>query len=88
MPNTPTNQTGPTEPHDGDPADATLTFEEAQAQLEAIIARIESGEAGLEEALASYERGVRLLKHCRAMLDKAEQSFTDLTAQVQSAVKS
>lgn len=74
--------------HDEDhSADEQLTFEQAQAQLEAIIARIESGEAGLEEAMASYERGVRLLRHCRAMLDKAEQTFTDLTGQVQAAVK-
>jgi len=78
-----------TKPNDQQDHDApeALTFEQAQEQLEAIIARIESGEAGLEEAMASYERGVRLLKHSRALLDKAEQTFIDLSSQVQAAAK-
>ncbi len=71
-----------------EPADATvdpaMTFEQAQAELEAIIARIESGESGLAEAMSGHERGVALLKHCRTILERAEQSFTDLTSQMKA----
>jgi exodeoxyribonuclease VII small subunit len=59
--------------------DAATTFEAAQEELEGLIARIESGEAGLEESMAAYERGLALLKHCRGILEQAEQKFTDLT---------
>jgi exodeoxyribonuclease VII small subunit len=59
--------------------DAQMTFEQAQAELEGLIARIESGQIGLEESMAAHERGIALLRHCRGILDKAEQTFTDLT---------
>ena len=52
---------------------AALSFEQAAAELEAIIERIESGEIGLEESLAQRKRGEELLKRCRAVLDQAEQ---------------
>ena len=59
---------------------ADLSFEQAQDELESIIARVEAGEVGLEESITQYERGVALLAHCKAILDKAEQRFTELTA--------
>ncbi len=59
-------------------ADPPLTFEQAVAQLEQIIDGIESGEVGLEQSLRQYERGVELLKHCRAVLDRAEQKIEQL----------
>lgn len=59
--------------------DPNLRFEEALANLERIISRIESGQAGLEEALGEYERGVGLIRHCRGILDRAEQKVEDLT---------
>lgn len=62
-------------------------FEDAMAQVESLIARIESGEVGLEQALADYEQGVQLLKHCRGVLDRVEQRITDLTAQMQAESK-
>ncbi|MGD9691605.1 MAG: exodeoxyribonuclease VII small subunit [Phycisphaerales bacterium] len=62
-----------------DPALEGLTFEQALAQLEAIVDRIEAGEVGLEAAIADYEKGVALLKRCRSILDHAEQRITELT---------
>lgn len=56
-----------------------MSFEEALAQLEKIIDRIESGKVGLEESIGEYERGAALLKRCRAILDRAEQRVTELT---------
>jgi len=58
----------------------TLRFEEAIDQLESIIGHIEEGEVGLEESIESYQRGMALLKHCRAVLDRAEQQIEQLTA--------
>lgn len=55
------------------------TFEQAMAQLESIVERIESGEAGLEQSIAEYEKGVALVKRCREILGKAEQRVAELS---------
>jgi exodeoxyribonuclease VII small subunit len=55
--------------------DSELTFEQAHAQLEAVVGRLEEGQLGLAEALAEYERGVRLLARCYALLENAEQKI-------------
>ena len=57
-------------------APASLSFEQAAAELESIIERIESGEIGLEESLAQRKRGEVLLKRCRAVLDQASDRPT------------
>lgn len=62
-----------------------LSFEDALAQIESIIERIETGEVGLEASLAEYERGVALINHCRAKLDGARQKVEDLTRRLGSA---
>lgn len=51
------------------------TFEDAFARLEGVVSRLESGDAGLEEALALFEEGVTLARFCREQLDKAEASI-------------
>lgn len=60
---------------------STLRFEEAMEQLETLIEQIEEGEVGLEESIDAYQRGMGLLKHCRAVLDRAEQQIEQLTAE-------
>lgn len=49
------------------------TFEQALAELEKLVEEIESGQVGLEEAIARYEKGTKLIKQCRAILDSAEK---------------
>jgi exodeoxyribonuclease VII small subunit len=49
----------------------TLTFEQALAELEGIVAKLESGQAPLEESLAMYERGAQLKAHCEKRLEAA-----------------
>jgi exodeoxyribonuclease VII small subunit len=61
------------------PAADGPAFESSMAELESLIARIESGELGLEEAIAAYERGVGLIQRCRAVLGVAEQRVEALT---------
>jgi exodeoxyribonuclease VII small subunit len=48
-------------------------FEDALAELEAIVKQLEGGNLPLDEMMARYERGVQSLKLCREMLDKAEK---------------
>ncbi len=57
-----------------------LTYKEASTELELIIRGLEGGELELEESLASYTRGVELLKSLRARLADAEQKVSVLMA--------
>jgi exodeoxyribonuclease VII small subunit len=61
-----------------EPAES-ISFEQALARLEAIVRDLESSETGLDKSLERYEDGVRLLKHCRAILDEAERKIRLLT---------
>ncbi len=51
----------------------TLSFEAALAELEKVVADMETGKLSLEESLAAYQRGAELLKQCRGRLDDAQQ---------------
>ena len=51
---------------------ANLSFEEAMAELEQVVAQLERGEVPLEESIALYERGAALKVHCAAKLKDAE----------------
>ncbi len=53
-------------------------FEKALAELEAIVAKMEAGEQTLEEALASFQRGVELTRVCQQGLKEAEQRVEQL----------
>jgi exodeoxyribonuclease VII small subunit len=48
-----------------------LSFEQALAELERIVAELESGQAPLERSIEMYERGARLKAHCEARLEAA-----------------
>ena len=50
---------------------ASLTFEQALAELEQIVARLESGQAPLEDSIRLYERGAVLKAHCETRLEAA-----------------
>ena len=49
-----------------------LSYEAAYQELEALVARMESGDLPLEESVKLYERGQRLSAHCQALLEDAE----------------
>ena len=59
-------------------AEQNLTFEQAIQRLEQIVTQLEAGEQPLEQSLALYEEGAKLMKQCNALLDKAEQKVTKL----------
>jgi exodeoxyribonuclease VII small subunit len=48
-----------------------LSFEDALAELEQIVGRLESGQGSLDDAIKAYERGSDLKKHCQKKLDEA-----------------
>jgi exodeoxyribonuclease VII small subunit len=48
-------------------------FEQALAELDAILRELEDGTTNLEDSLARYERGVGLLRQCYSQLRDAEQ---------------
>ena len=50
---------------------AGMTFEQALAELEQIVARLESGQAPLEDSIRMYERGAALKAHCEKRLEAA-----------------
>ena len=54
-------------------------FEDRLARLEAIVAKLESGEAGLDESMNLYAEGAALVKACRKTLAEAEKKITKLT---------
>ena len=61
-------------PPDGVPPDiAAMNFEDALAELEQIVRRLEGGQVKLDEAILSYERGAQLKRHCERKLNEAQQ---------------
>ena len=59
-----------------------LSFEGALAELEKIVARMESGELSLEEALATHKRGLELARFCQQKLEVAQQQVKILEGEV------
>jgi len=67
------------------PAIEELSYEQALAELEKIVAALEANKPGdsgylsLDEALSLYERGQALSRHCVDLLDKAELRVRQLS---------
>ena len=56
-----------------------MSFEEAMAELEAVVTKIERGDVALEDSITLYERGAALKKHCDTVLAAAEEKISALT---------
>jgi exodeoxyribonuclease VII small subunit len=52
---------------------ASASFEEAMAELEQLVAKMEAGELPLEASVAAYKRGAELVKYCAAQLEQVER---------------
>lgn len=63
----------------GAPDISTLSFEEAMAALESVVAKLESGNAPLEQSIALYTRGTKLKAHCEAKLKDAQAKIEKIT---------
>ncbi len=75
MPKAPANPTVPT----------NLSYEAALQELEALVARVESGQLPLDDLLAGYQRGAVLLKICRDKLQAVEQQIKVLDSKADAS---
>jgi len=57
-----------------------LSFEAALAELEKLVAGMESGQFSLEQSLAAHKRGLELAQYCQARLAQAQQQVQVLEA--------
>jgi exodeoxyribonuclease VII small subunit len=64
--------------HDDQPE--ALSFEDAMESLDAIVASLEGERLPLEQMVASYERGMKLLRVCRSRIETARQRVELITA--------
>jgi exodeoxyribonuclease VII small subunit len=69
------------------PDPATLTFDEALAELQRTVAELETGGAPLERSIALYERGVALHERCAALLADAELRVSRLVERAGGAIE-
>ncbi|MBQ9166287.1 MAG: exodeoxyribonuclease VII small subunit [Oscillospiraceae bacterium] len=56
-----------------------LSFEASMERLETIVSQLERGEAPLEESIALFEEGTKLIAGCTKLLDSAEQKVLKLS---------
>ncbi len=56
-----------------------MTFEEAIKLLTDIVGKIEEGQVPLQDSLDQYEKGMTLIKHCRGVLQKAEERIEKIS---------
>jgi exodeoxyribonuclease VII small subunit len=71
--------------HDEQPED--LSFEDAMESLDAIVASLEGERLPLEQMVASYERGMKLLRVCRTRIETARQRVELITADLEGRGK-
>lgn len=56
-----------------------MNFSEKMDELDKILKKLEGESVPLEDALAEFERGVKLVRECREYLDSAKQKISVLT---------
>lgn len=59
-----------------------LNLEDALNDLERIVADLENGRLSLEDSLALFEKGMKLVRLCGSKLEKAEQRIESLTGEI------
>ena len=72
------NQPGAGSDSSGAEAADGSSFETSLEELEALVDRLEAGDLPLEAALAAFERGVALTRHCALQLETAERRIEAL----------
>lgn len=65
---------------------AAMSFEDALAELEGIVRRLEGGQVKLDDAIQSYERGAQLKRHCEKKLNEAQQRVDRIVVGPEGAV--
>ncbi len=65
---------------------AKMSFEDALAELEQIVKRLEEGKNQLDDAIQSYERGAALKRHCEAKLREAQAKIDKIVGGADGAL--
>jgi exodeoxyribonuclease VII small subunit len=68
------------------PEIAAMSFEDALGELEQIVRRLETGNAKLDEAIAAYERGALLKRHCEAKLREAQSRVDKIVVSADGSI--
>jgi exodeoxyribonuclease VII small subunit len=58
---------------------SSLSFEDALTELQAVVARLESGDLSLDETIVNFKQGSELAARCQKLLAEAELRVTELT---------
>jgi exodeoxyribonuclease VII small subunit len=58
---------------------AEMNFEQAMAELETVVSKLESSQVALDDSIKLYERGAELKKHCEEQLKAAEEKVAQIT---------
>ena len=56
-----------------------FNFEEALKELEIIFSALETGKVSLDESLALYEKGIKLVKEANDLLNEAKSKLTNVS---------
>lgn len=64
------------------PDQPSASFEDAMAELEQLVEKMESGELPLETSVAAYQRGSALVKYCAAQLERVEKQVKVLEGEM------
>jgi exodeoxyribonuclease VII small subunit len=64
-----------------------MSFEEALAELEEIVNKIDTGQKSLADAVSSFERGVALKNHCEKMLKEAKLKIEKITITAENKIE-
>jgi exodeoxyribonuclease VII small subunit len=62
------------------------SFEEAMAELEQTVTKLEGGSMTLEESLLAFERAVKLVNICNERLESAKEKIRILTENADGTV--
>jgi len=62
-----------------------MSFEEAMAELEAVVGQLERGEVALDASIKLYERGALLKARCEVKLREAEEKVAQITLDANGA---
>ena len=76
-----------TQPTDPSPDPGALSFDDALAELQRVVAELEAGGQPLERSIALYERGVALHERCAALLADAELRVKQLVSRAGGALE-
>ena len=62
-----------------------FNYQDAQTELDALLARLQIGDMPLNEAVPAYERGMKLVDAMEAEVKKAENTLNKLRVQLPEA---